>query len=102
METPILNENLVGPFAGNDYTSKVNTGNVRLKCRGITYGTTSIRFIQLHAEGFNEREVRMIPSQREDKLIDQHFGPIRRIQCGSIFGYFGYGTREICGDFTNS
>ncbi len=71
MEAAVFDEDFVGPLAGDDYASEIDAGDVAFERRGIADWAAVVGFVQLHAQAFDEVEVRMIASQGEDEMIRQ-------------------------------
>ncbi len=74
MEAAVLDEYLVGAFAGDDDAGEVDAGDVGLKRCGVADRAAVVRVVEGDAEALDEAEVGVVAGEGEDEVVGQGDG----------------------------
>src|SRR5579872_555082 len=97
VEAAVLNEDLVRLVPGDDNAGQINPRHIAFQAGRIAGRAAKLTF-NADSQRFQKLEIRPIPGERQNRLVRQHDGAVRRGQSNPVRIDAGHGAFEIRGD----
>src|SRR5438270_11097400 len=99
MKAAVFDKDFIGPRSGYDHSSDVNALHIAFERHGIA-DRTALLLREFDAHAAQKIVVRMVPDQRQDKIILQPDGSSRRVENDVVNADLLHRTAEVGDDPT--